>query len=248
MGVRDIRVAVDMQGIHRNSERPAYFQAWIAVPDLYLPTKGTAYRANRHDDQQVKPGEVSEICTGELWRLQGLPFDMLPGAVAEGDFKVPSAKAHLCAHDGRKNLTDLQETAQWLAGEAVTTSLLKALLGVSGLLSSMLFLYFVLVGVVFTYHHDHDVEVIGKSCIESSMCPKVLMLDLGENLKKAADIHTTPYCASVEKACLNLRVPILSVTENPVNHSFTLLSVSQGLLEETIFGKNFLKGKSSLGI
>ena len=68
------------------------------------------------------------------------------------------------------------------------------------------------------------------------MCPKVLILDLGENLKKAAVIHTTPYCASVEKACLNLKVPILSVTENPVNHGYTLLSVSQGLLEETIFG------------
>jgi hypothetical protein len=143
LGVRDIRVAVDMQGIHRNSERPAYFQAWITVPDLYLPTKGTAYRANRHDDQQVKPGEVSEICSGELWRLQGLPFDMLPAALSEGDFRVPSAKAHLCAQDGRKNLTDLQETAQWLAGEAVTSSLLKALLGVLGLLSNMLFLYYV---------------------------------------------------------------------------------------------------------
>ena len=128
LGVRDIRIPVDMSGIHRNSERPAYYTGWVAVPDLFLPPKGTAYRANKHDDQAIK-GDVSHICGSDLWRLQGIAFDQIPSALPEQEFKVPSAKAHLGCQDGRKNLSDLQETAQWVAGESVASSLLKSLLG-----------------------------------------------------------------------------------------------------------------------
>ena len=86
----------------------------------------------------------------------------------------------------------------------------------------------------------HDFQILVGLLLKVSMFSNVLILDPGENLKRAAVIHTTPYCASVEKACLSLKVPILSVTESSVNHSFTLLSVSQGLLEETIFGNECL--------
>ena len=56
----------------------------------------------------------------------------------------------------------------------------------------------------------------------------------GDNLKRAAVLHTTTYCGSVELACIKLKVPVLSVSENPVNHGFTLLTVSQSLLEEKV--------------
>ena len=118
-----------MSSIHKNSERPAYYTGWVAIPDLFLPAKGTAYRANKHDDQTIKAADVSEICGSDLWRLQGVAFDQIPSALPEQEFKVPSAKAHFGCQDGRKNLSDLQETSQWVAGESVANSLLKSLLG-----------------------------------------------------------------------------------------------------------------------
>ena len=129
LGVRDLRLAVDMSEVHGNSDRPSYFNAYLCVPDVHLPAKGIAYRANRHDDQTVKASEISEVCNSDLWKLQGLPMDMLPQALPEAKFCVPSAKAHLSGQDGRRNLTDVQETAQWVSGESMAISLLKALLG-----------------------------------------------------------------------------------------------------------------------
>ena len=41
-------------------------------------------------------------------------------------FCYPSSQL---SHDGRRNLTDLQETAQWLGGVSVAKSILVGLLG-----------------------------------------------------------------------------------------------------------------------
>ena len=57
----------------------------------------------------------------------------------------------------------------------------------------------------------------------------------GDNLKRAAVLNTSTYCGSVELACIKLKVPILSVSDNSVNHGFTLQTVSQCLLEEKCF-------------
>lgn len=50
-----------------------------------------------------------------------------PPAIQEKDFVVPGET--LTSHDGRRNLTDLQETSQWLGGLGVPKSILTGLLG-----------------------------------------------------------------------------------------------------------------------
>ena len=50
-----------------------------------------------------------------------------PKAIQEKDFVVPG-EGFAC-HDGRRNLTDLQETSQWLGGSEVPKAILSALLG-----------------------------------------------------------------------------------------------------------------------
>ena len=72
---------------------------------------------------------VNTFSNTDLWRLQGLPLSDAPRAVAESDFAVPSAKSFLCSADSRRNLTDIQETAQWIAGEDTFTKVLKAAFG-----------------------------------------------------------------------------------------------------------------------
>eukprot|EP00434_Breviolum_minutum_P012504 symbB.v1.2.011016.t1/scaffold726.1/size168711/2 len=111
--------------LHRNSERPALYNGWICVPDAFLPLKGTAHRAIK-DAEAVKPSHINAFTDSELWRLQGLPVDNLPSAIPESEFNVPSARAHLSGNDARRNLTDAQETAQWVAGPCFTEKMLAS--------------------------------------------------------------------------------------------------------------------------
>lgn len=53
----------------------------------------------------------------------------------------------------------------------------------------------------------------------------------GEHVQHAAVIHTTTYCGSVEKACLRMKIPVLSITDSAVNHTHTVLSVAHELME-----------------
>ena len=130
IALRDIRVAIDCSELHGNSERPLFFQGWLAVPDSTLPAKGVGYRRNVNEDSKdVTPVSVNTFSTTDLWRLQGLQLSDAPRAVAECDFAVPSAKSFLCSADSRRNLTDIQETAQWIAGEDTFTKVLKAAFG-----------------------------------------------------------------------------------------------------------------------
>jgi hypothetical protein len=59
-----------------------------------------------------------------LWTRQVLQD--FPSAIAEKDFVVPGDV--LLSHCERRNLTDLQETAQWLGGLSVPRSVLKSLM------------------------------------------------------------------------------------------------------------------------
>lgn len=49
-----------------------------------------------------------------------------PSAIQEKDFTVPGDA--MLSHTERRNLTDFQETSQWLGGPAVPKAVLKALL------------------------------------------------------------------------------------------------------------------------
>ena len=119
---------MDISSLHGNSERPGYYQAWLCVSDSALPLKGTGHRRNSHEDA---PKDIAmSICThtqSELWRLAGFQSESLPKAVPEADFHVPSARAHLTCNDSRRNLTDAQETSQWVSGEAFWSKIFTSL-------------------------------------------------------------------------------------------------------------------------
>ena len=134
VALRDARLCVDTSQLHRNADRPIYYHLWIAITDCSLGPKGTGHRRVRGEEggesQSQTPGNMLNIFQkSDLWRLQGLPLDALPVALKEGDFIVPSAKAHLQSHDSRRNLTDCQETSQWVGGEDIFSKLLLSILG-----------------------------------------------------------------------------------------------------------------------
>ena len=64
------------------------------------------------------------FCTSPLWCKQALqePF---PAAIEERDFVIPGDG--FSSNDARKNLTDLQETSQWLGGVQVPRMILAAM-------------------------------------------------------------------------------------------------------------------------
>lgn len=130
MEMRPISIGADLSRLHRNSDRPAFYGGYITVPDTFLPLKGTAHRAVK-DGDAVKPCQVNHFASSTLWKHQGLTGDF-PSSIPEAEFRVPSQKSHLTANDSRRNLTDSQETAQWIAGPSFTEKLLNALLGQLG--------------------------------------------------------------------------------------------------------------------
>ncbi|CAK9002075.1 Uncharacterized protein SCF082_LOCUS7183 [Durusdinium trenchii] len=67
------------------------------------------------------------FCASHLWQRQSLPFAKFPKALDEKNFVVPG-EGFLC-HESRRSLSDLQETSQWMGGQAVPTALLEALTG-----------------------------------------------------------------------------------------------------------------------
>lgn len=130
MEMRPISIGADLSRLHRNSDRPAFYGGYITVPDTFLPLKGTAHRAVK-DGDAVKPCQVNHFTSSTLWKHQGLTGDF-PSSIPEAEFRVPSQKSHLTANDSRRNLTDSQETAQWIAGPSFTEKLLNGLLGQLG--------------------------------------------------------------------------------------------------------------------
>ena len=66
------------------------------------------------------------FCSSSLWLRQALEPAGFPLAINERDFVIPG-EGMLC-HDQRRNLSDQQETAQWLGGQQVPKSIISALL------------------------------------------------------------------------------------------------------------------------
>ncbi|CAK8988151.1 unnamed protein product [Durusdinium trenchii] len=130
LALRDLRIPIDCSELHGNSERPLFFHGWLAIPDSTLPAKGVGYRRNTNEESRdLSAVAVNIFSQSDLWKLQGLPLENVPRAVCEGDFCVPSPKSFLISADSRRNLTDTQETAQWIAGEDVFSKLIKSAFG-----------------------------------------------------------------------------------------------------------------------
>ena len=131
--LRDLWVSLDTSQLHGNADRPGYYQAWICAPDFMLPPRGTSHRAPKmsaEDARDMKATELNDFTSCDLWKLQGFPKDKVPAAVPENSFHVPMARAFLQSNDTRKNLTDSQETGQWLSGEAFWTAVLEGSFGI----------------------------------------------------------------------------------------------------------------------
>eukprot|EP00438_Fugacium_kawagutii_P002612 Skav201663 [mRNA] locus=scaffold641:262503:266404:- [translate_table: standard] len=190
LALRDVRIALDTSCLHGNADRPGNFQGWVAVCDTALPLKGIWHRRASHDDT-TKPVAVNPLTSSELWKLQGFAWDKLPKAVAESDFVVPSQRSFFTSNESRRNLTDQQETSQWVTGQDLFSHLFEAL--------------------------------------------------LGSHIASAAVVHTTAYDGMVERACLEHKMPVLSVTDQPTNHSFAMVSIANMLLE------NWKNGVGELG-
>lgn len=54
----------------------------------------------------------------------------------------------------------------------------------------------------------------------------------GDDTRKAAVVHSTAYDGTLERACLKLEIPVLSVTDAMICYNYTLQSISNFLLEE----------------
>lgn len=128
LALRDVRLLIDGSSLHGNSERPQYFTGWLAIPDATLPPKGVAYRRNTNEED-LKGVTINSFTNSGLWKLQGLALDEVPQALPEAEFSVPATKSYLVSNDSRRNLTDIQETAQWIAGKNVFSKILSATLG-----------------------------------------------------------------------------------------------------------------------
>ncbi len=125
-------MCLDTSGLHGNSDRPSYYHGWLVAPDSMLPLRGAGHRAVKMSSEEAKDLKacvLNDFISSELWKLQGFPPSSLPSAVAENQFHLPSAKSFLQSNDARKNMTDMQETAQWLSVEDLWAQLLQTLLG-----------------------------------------------------------------------------------------------------------------------
>ena len=74
---------------------------------------------------QVDAESVNFFCASQLWRDQLVPTTCR--AIQESEFVVPNGGAALSSHEGRRNFTDVQETAQWLGGCEIPAAILQAL-------------------------------------------------------------------------------------------------------------------------
>ncbi|CAK9104214.1 Uncharacterized protein SCF082_LOCUS48644 [Durusdinium trenchii] len=113
---------LSLDDLHKNRELPSAYMCYLGVPDSTLPLKGTAHRSVRGAPEIEH--QVNLFCGSMLWQRQSLPTPF-PGALSEKEFVVPGES--LLSNDTRRNLTDLQETSQWIGGGRVPTAILTAL-------------------------------------------------------------------------------------------------------------------------
>ncbi|CAK9014066.1 Uncharacterized protein SCF082_LOCUS12189 [Durusdinium trenchii] len=113
---------INLDELHKNRELPGAFGCFLGVADSTLPLRGTAHRSVRGAPEAEN--QVNVFCGSFLWTRQALME--FPSAIQEKDFTVPGDA--MLSHTERRNLTDFQETSQWLGGPAVPKAVLKALL------------------------------------------------------------------------------------------------------------------------
>ena len=76
---------------------------------------------------EVDKENVNVFCNSKLWTCQLVSGQ--PKAIQEQDFIVPGANSGaMSSAEGRRNYTDVQETAQWLGGIDLPLLVLKDLL------------------------------------------------------------------------------------------------------------------------
>ncbi|CAJ1431217.1 unnamed protein product [Effrenium voratum] len=153
--LRQFTLNLDLSELHRNRELPAAYLCFLGVQDHALPMKGTAHRAVKgvptSGQDGVKANSLPGIdllpnfkaclrgmsnaltsnlrfCASPLWQKQALAVKDFPFAIQEKDFIIPGDSL-LHSNDQRRNLTDFQETAQWLGGVGVPKAIFKSLLG-----------------------------------------------------------------------------------------------------------------------
>lgn len=153
---RSFFLPMDLNGLHHNRDMPAGFTLYLCVSDATLPSKGTAHRANRgaskagdgkhkcfyHNISPGVPGsntfippsksskvekeDVNCFASSKLWQSQLV--SSAPRAIDESEFIIPGCNAIVSSAEGRRNYTDLQETAQWIGGTEIPKLILKDLL------------------------------------------------------------------------------------------------------------------------
>ena len=75
---------------------------------------------------QVDKQGINHFCSSSLWKDQFISTACR--ALDEAQFVVPGQQDIASSAEGRRNLTDLQETAQWNGGVEFPRSILSALL------------------------------------------------------------------------------------------------------------------------
>ncbi|CAK9060296.1 unnamed protein product [Durusdinium trenchii] len=112
--LRPFTLNMSLEDLHQNRQLPGAFLCFLGIVDTTLPLRGTAHRAVRGTPEAEH--SVNMFCSSQLWLRQALPPNKFPVALAEKEFVVPGSADALLSHDARRNLTDLQETAQWCGG------------------------------------------------------------------------------------------------------------------------------------
>ena len=74
----------------------------------------------------MDPDGVNQFCSSQLWREQLVQTKCR--ALDEAEFIVPASGFPVSSAEGRRNYTDVQETAQWLGGTEIPTAILVPLM------------------------------------------------------------------------------------------------------------------------
>ena len=75
---------------------------------------------------KVEKEDVNHFVASKLWQSQLV--SSAPRAIDESEFIIPGCNAIVSSAEGRRNYTDVQETAQWIGGLEIPKLILKDLL------------------------------------------------------------------------------------------------------------------------
>lgn len=171
--------------------------ALLCISDATLPSKGTGHKVSRVSEK-VDPTSVNQWCSSPLWTRQTL--GARPKQLAESDYVTLSAAT---SHEGRRNLTDFQETAQWMGGKDLPACILQRLVGHSSELRHY----------VGTQHNPGD-EL------------RPVLHPSGDDLplrQRTVVVHCSLFDGCVEAACLDMSMTSYSCTDD--NRAFQKLGV-----------------------